>query len=201
MSSGANQAAVASGQLSHRCWIRLIEIRRPRLLPGSQPGLTPDEPLGPETLAPAKASARQGIANFGVKSTRVSEWKSIETLFSDWRLTTTFVASLPGTAAVAAIWTRDWAWGALFCVATLLVLVIVPIAYRASERGRTNRSLRRKLYFASLPLNIGLVFVLSDRFSLSATFIALALFASAFLAGLVSAEEPRLRRNKNEASR
>ena len=128
------------------------------------------------------------------------ERPGIETMFRDANETARYLSSIPVAAMVGFAIANKWSWFGLFAALTLLVLVGIPILYRNWGRFREHRPLRKKLYLASLPINVILVVILSHGFSPWATLLASGLFVSAFLAGLQSSSEPSLLKRESGGS-
>jgi hypothetical protein len=130
--------------------------------------------------------------------TRMTERPGIETMFRDANETARYLSGFPAAACVGFLIAEKWIWVGAFAVVTGLTLVGVPIVYRNWGHFRERRSLRRRLYIASLPINLILVVVLSNHFSAWATLLAGGLFVSAFLAGLQSSSEPSLLKRQGD---
>lgn len=130
----------------------------------------------------------------------MSEQPGIETMFRDANETARYLSVFPGTAAVGLVIAKNWVWAGFFGAAALLLVVGIPILYRNWGRFRERRPLRKKLYIASVPVNLILVFALSHGFSPWATLLACGLFVSAFLAGLQSSSEPSLLKHKGDGA-
>jgi hypothetical protein len=97
-----------------------------------------------------------------------------------------FVAAGPFAIACDEAFHSHWLGAGLFGVITLLTAVAVAKLYDFAGRAATSPRFLTRLYWLSLPVNVALVVLLGNHFSIVWTLAAFGLFISSFFAGMQS---------------
>jgi hypothetical protein len=97
-----------------------------------------------------------------------------------------FVAAGPFFLACDEAFHHHWLGAGLFIVMTLLLAVAIAKLYDLASHAAASPRFLTRLYWLSLPVNVALVVLLGNHFSILWTLAAFGLFVSSFFAGMQS---------------